>query len=303
MSLILTLIGRNLRVFWRDRLSLFFGLISPGVMFGMFVLFFRKVTAQLIAANINSNGYMQVTVDDVYPTCDAWMFASVTTLASFTGAIGMMTAFVDDRASGRFSDYLVAPIRRWRLGVAYVISTVIVSFVISGAMMMCVNLWAWARDTPIMSGTPLWQCLGAVLLSSLVFSSLNTVMMTLTPSVGSFNGYALVTGTSMGFLAFAFVPPVSLSDSVNNVIGSMPFAQSAALIREPAMSTALDPLLSKIPDGSARDSVHDMVMTALGSKLIVHGHTLTPTFITMVLITITVVLSAILIWRMSRVIR
>ncbi|MCL2470925.1 MAG: hypothetical protein FWF25_04205 [Propionibacteriaceae bacterium] len=302
MSLILTLIHRNLRVFWRDRLSLLFGLIAPVVLFGMFVLFFRKVTAQLIAASINNTGFGQVTVDDVYPTCDAWMFASVTTLACFTGAIGMLTAFVDDRASGRFSDYLVAPIRRWRLGVAYVASTVIVTFVISGTVMLLDNLWAWIKDSPMMSGTALLQCMGGVLLSSLVFSALNTVAMTFTPSVGSFNGYALVTGTSMGFLAFCYVPPASLSDAVNNVMGSLPFAQSAALIREPAMSVALNPLLANIPEGPTRDGVHDSVMTALGSRLVVHGHVLTPTFITWVILGITVLLSALLIWRMSRVI-
>ncbi|MCL2736658.1 MAG: ABC transporter permease [Propionibacteriaceae bacterium] len=299
MTSILTLLRRNLTLFWRDKLSLLFALVSPIVMFLLFFLFFRNMAADLVVATVGGG----ITRSDAYVVCDAWMFASVASLATFSSSLGMLTAFVEDRVTGRFSDYLVTPVQRWKVAVAYVLATVIASFVLSTILTAFGQAWAWFHDEPLMSFQQLVACMGAVLVSCLVFCSFNIFLATFTATQGAYSGYSVLMGTALGFLSFCYAPPTELSDRLVSILSVLPFAQAASIIRHPAMEPSLSNLLNRIPAGSLHDSAHDTIMHALGGQLSLNGQILgTPTMFG-ILLGLAVVLGALTSWRLGRVIR
>ncbi len=296
MGLALVLVRRNLRVFWRDRMTVFFSMLAPLVMFLLFVLFLRKQMAGIIA---DAAGALP---DDAYGLCDAWMFASVATMATLSTSLGMLTAFVEDRVTGRFSDYLVAPLRRWQLALGYVGAVLIVSFVVSLVIFVIGQLWAVLDGRPHLSFLEELWALGGILLACLVFSAFNTLMVTFTASQGSYGGYSIVMGTAMGFLSYCYVPPVGLSNGITSVLGVLPFAQAAAIIRQPSMQPAAEQLLSAVPAGEVRDRALSDLMRDIGANLSVNGHALSTGAMVGILLGLTLILSLASSWRMGRII-
>jgi multidrug/hemolysin transport system permease protein len=290
-------VRRNLRVFWRDKLSVFFSVMGPLILFILFTLFFRKGNANAILGVI-PNGVEA----DAYAMADEWLFASVTTFATFTSSLGLLNGFVDDRVSGRFSDYLVTPMRRWQLAVSYVLSTLIVSFIISVVFMAAGQGWAAVLDQPFLSWRQALACAGGIFMSCLVFSALNTLVVTFTTSTSSFGGYSIIMGTAMGFLSFCYVPPSGLGKTMNSVLSALPFAQGAALVRRPAMDPAIA-LVTNPLVGDLRDQAKDRLMNDLAAQLWVNDHLLSQWFMVAVLAGLTVVLALATSWRLGRVIR
>ena len=296
MTIISILIWRHLRVFWRDRLTVFFSFLAPVSLWGLFVLFLRKQYADVVQTAIPGSSHA-----DAYALVDAWVFASIVTLASFTGALGMLNSFVDDRMTGRFSDYLVTPVKRWQLGVSYVVVTVIVAFVISMMFLVSSQLWALGFGQATMSWAQVGTALWTTALACLIFSAFNIFIVTLLGSQGAFNGYAITMGTAIGFLAYCYVPPSGLSTPVNNVLGVLPFAETASLIRDPVMAPATDRILSMY-GGDVYDQARSAVQSDLGVTLTVSGHLMPEWLIVVILFALFVIFASLLPFRMGRII-
>ena len=297
MGIILILIRRHLRVFWRDRLTVFFTLLGPLALFVLFGLFLRKQTAQLIQQGVPGSSDA-----DAYGMCDAWVFASVVALSCFTGSLGMLMAFVDDRTSGRFSDYLVAPVKRTELAVSYVISTLIVSFVISVIFMVFSQVWALCFGSAMMSWKLDLECMAAIFLACFIFSALNTFIVTFLGSQGAMGGYSITMGSAMGFLAYCFVTPLGLATWVNNVLGLLPFAETASLIRHSLMKPATDQIITSLPTQDLQDQARDTLMNNLGVVLTVDGSKLSNWLVIGILLILAVIFGILASVRMGRVI-
>ncbi len=298
MNLVAVLVGRNLRAFWRDRMSVFFSMIAPVVFFALFFIFLRNQVADVIQSAVTGSER-----DDVLALCDAWLFASVATLASFTTSLGMLTALVEDRVTGRFSDYLVSPIRRWQLGLGYVLSVLIISTLITIIIFSLGQVWAGAHGQPVLAPMTLLLAWAGIGLACLVYSAFNTLMVTFTSTQGSYGGYSIVLGTAMGFISYCYVLPSGLSQIVNTVLSVMPFAQTASVIRKVAMQPAADRLMAIVPEGETRAQAKQALLENIGVNLLVDGHPLSVGTMVAILIGLTVVLSAAVSWRMGRIIR
>ena len=291
------LVRRHLRVFFRDRLTVFFSLLAPVSLWVLFVLFLRKQEANIVQTAIPGSSSA-----DAYGLIDAWVFASIVTLAAFTGPLGILNSFVNDRMTGRFSDYLVAPVKRWQLGLSYVISTVIVSFVISILFLICGQLWALGFGQATMSVAQVGKALWAIALACVVFSTFNTLIVTLLGSQGAFNGYSITMGSAMGFLAYCYVPPSGLSTPINNVLGVLPFAETAALIRNPMMAPATDRILDLLFAGDVQDQARSATQHDLGVTLTVNGSLMPAWFVVTILAALVIVFALLLPFRMGRII-
>ena len=288
---------RHLRVFWRDRLTVFFTLLGPLCVFVLFEVFLRKQTADLIQEGVPGS-----VSADAYGMCDAWVFASVVALSCFTGSLGMLMAFVDDRTTGRFSDYLVAPVKRVQLAVSYVIATVIVSFVISLIFMVFSQVWAVCFSDALMSWNQYLKCAAAIFLACFIYSAMNTFIVTFLGSQGAMGGYSITMGVSMGFLSYCFVTPVGLATWVNNVLGVLPFAQTASLIRVSLMKPATDQIISPLPTPDIQEQARTGLANSLGVTLTVDGNTLSNWLCIVVLLVLAVIFGILVSFRMDRVI-
>ncbi|MFZ4841049.1 ABC transporter permease [Mycetocola saprophilus] len=268
MTTIWTLTLRNLRLFFRDRMRVFFSLLSALILVALYVFFLgnqitSSVTAQLPGAP----------AEDVDRFIRAWVFAGVIMITSLTASLGAMAVFVDDRVARRFDDFLVAPPRRGHLTLGYLLAAFLVAAVIS------LLLLAAAQITLAISGGgmtlgELATAAGITLLCCLVFAALSALAASFIASTGAFAALSTIVGTGVGFLAGAYVPLGTLPAGVAKVLTLLPFAQAASLVRGPLTAGPLDALDSAQPGAgeslATYFGVHAMVGdTELGAPLLI----------------------------------
>ncbi|MDR1387798.1 MAG: ABC transporter permease [Propionibacteriaceae bacterium] len=298
MGPIAVLFRRHLRVFLRDRLMVVISVMTPFVLFVLFLVFFRDLMTDRIYETA-----VGLDRDRAVYMSDAWLFAGVVSLACFTSSLGMLASFVEDRVSHRFNEYLVSPVRRWHLAVSYVLSSFTVCVAVAWVALALAPLWTWLSDQPMMSGRQFLAALGGSALACLTFSAFNVCVVTCLSSQGSFSGYTIGLGVASGFLSFCYVPPQFLTESVNNVVSSLPFAHAAVLVRQPVMAPALDRLVEDLPDPGPRASVRQLLMNHTAIQIEVDGQTLGTGTIVAILFGLAVVLMGLASYRMNRVIR
>jgi multidrug/hemolysin transport system permease protein len=129
VSIILDITGRNLRLYFRDRLGVFFSLLAAIILFLLYTLFLGNLQTQGL-----ESAFPDAPDGAVKSFVDSWMFAGIVGITAVTTGLGAFSTFVEDSASGRFRDFLVSPISRGQLVLGYLLS----SFVIALTMTMVV---------------------------------------------------------------------------------------------------------------------------------------------------------------------
>jgi len=292
MRAISILTGRNLRLFFRDRAGVFFSLLSALILIALYALFLGNLQVDNLTER-----FPNAESGDIHWFVNAWMFAGITMITTLTTALAALAVFVDDRASGRFSDFLVSPIRRVELILGYLLSSFVISLAMTLAILIVGQVYLLTQGDSMMTASEAGETLGYVALSSLAFAALSSFVVTFLRSSGAFAALSTVVGTVIGFLAGAYIPVGTLPDGIVNVMNALPFAQSAMLIREPMTAQALSALAGD--EGPAVDAVK----TFYGISASVGDFEVTPGFAVGVLVAVFVVFVALGARQLARRIR
>ena len=292
MRTIALLTGRNLRIFFRDRSGVFFSLLSALLLFGLYALFLGNLQVTSLTKQLPS-----AHPDDIQWFVNVWVFAGITMITTVTTGLASLGVFVDDRGSGRFSDFVVAPLRRWQLIVGYVVSSFIVSMIMTLIVVLAGQLYLLTQGNDLLPAAQLAQLIGYIVLSSAAFAALSSFVATFLKSTGAFAALSTVTGTLIGFLAGAYIPAGALPTGVVNIMNSLPFSQSAMLIRRPYTSNALDAIIG----GQTQTS--DAIQEFYGITAQVGNTEITASIAITILLLVFLMFTALGTWQLSRRIR
>jgi multidrug/hemolysin transport system permease protein len=291
VSALLLVVRRNLTVYFRDRMGVFFALLSALILIGLYALFLGQLQVDALTAR-----FPQATEQEVRGFVFSWVFSGIVMITSLTTSLSAISAFVDDRASGRFSDFLVSPVRRGTLVLGYLLSSFAVSVLITLVVLVVGELFLLTQGLPLMTIGQLAACVGWILLSAAAFAALSSFAVSFLRSSGAFAALSTIVGTVVGFLAGAYIPPGTLPDAAVRIISALPFAQSAMLIREQFCAEPLDALTS---NQQALDAVRDFY----GVRLTVGDLTITDPLAAGELALVLILFTALAVWRLRRGIR
>lgn len=245
MRAIAVLTGRNLILFFRDRAGVFFSLLSVLILIALYALFLGNLQVDNLVER-----FPNADAADIHWFVGAWVLAGITMITTLTTALASLSVFVDDRASGRFVDILISPIRRGELIAGYLLSSFVISVTMSALVVVVGQVYLLSQGGGMMPWGRIAETLGYVVLSSAAFSALSSFAVTFLRSSAAFSTLSTVVGTIIGFLAGAYIPVGTFPDAVRDVINALPFAQAAMLIRGPMTAEAL----AALTDGHAEAS-------------------------------------------------
>jgi len=246
MSTVLAITGRNLRLYFRDPLNVFFSLLGALIVFALYALFLGNIQTQSIAATAPG-----ADPDLVRGFVDAWMFGGIVALSTMSTTLGALSVFVDDSASGRFRDFLVAPIRRGQLVLGYLLGAFVIGLIMSVIVLAVSIVYLWLVSGIVLSVPQVAASLGWVALSSAGFAALWAFIVSFLRTTGSFAAVSTVVGTVAGFVAGAYIAVGLFPAAVRDTVSALPFAQSAMLLRIEFASEPLAALVGGSPEAIA----------------------------------------------------
>ncbi|MBO4616967.1 MAG: ABC transporter permease [Lachnospiraceae bacterium] len=244
------LLQRNLRLYFRDHISVFFSLLAVLIVLVLYILFLADLSINMVSNQMNN----MVDRESISYLINSWILAGLLSITSVTSTIGGLAAMVRDREYKLIADFKSAPIRRY----VYVTSMISSAFII-GTIISLISLAIYGAYISITTayGFTFIQYVKAVLVIMLS-SAMNACLMGLIVSFfktgNAFSGLSLMVGSTIGFLNGLYVPMGSLPSKVQTVVKCLPFGHVASVLRKIIMKESLDMCES----GAGADAVNGL---------------------------------------------
>lgn len=279
--MIIGLIKRNLKLYFRDRTSVFFSMLGVIIIIMLYLFFLGNMMTESALRSINGivndpNSSPQ-TVQflealDVRYFMNSWIMAGVITVATITTTLGAYGVIVTDKSSKVLNDFKVSPIKRSVLVLSYVISAFFVGVIMSCFALVFAEGYIFIAGGEIMSFAALLKTLGVIFLSVLMSSSVIFLIIAFVKTPNAFGAISTVFGSIIGFLMGVYIPMGNLPSGVQTVIKFFPFAHPAVLMRQVMQGDVID--LNLLPKDDPNDLMRFMgtYLSYNGTILPVWGH-------------------------------
>lgn len=279
-----------MQVFFRDKGAVFFSLLSPLI---IFLLFFLFLDASQLASLKES--LPQIDESKLSIFLNSWVYAGIVMTTTITTGLAALGVFVADRESGRFTDFSVSPVPRWKVVVSYLLATVSIATIITTIVYIVAQVHLTMQGAPLPTFETVIQIIGLYLLIAFSFAALSSLVITFIKSNAAFTSLSVIVGTGIGFMAGIYVPLGIMSTEIANALNALPFAQAAALLREPFVAVPLE----RIGEGQPASVVEKLTET-YGLQVVIDGHVLATSTIVLTLSIIGIVALLLATMQISR---
>lgn len=243
------LIMRHIKLFFKDKASVFFSLLSVFIIITLYLLF--------LSENIISN---LPPFEDQKTFAFLWMFSGVLAVTTATASLGALGKYIEDQVNKKNEDLLITKISRRTLAYSYIFYSFIIGFLFTSLLFIGGFLYTWiAFDLILPLSAPLVLILAmSTLMHTLIFYLITSSLKTMS----AFSGFSTLVGTLIGFLAGIYVPIGVLPSYLQKVMILFPTTQVTTLLRNILMNDVLAPIKELVPTSSYQE-----IIKTLGVRL------------------------------------
>ena len=220
----LALLKRNFLLYFRNRSGVFFSLLGALISFILYIIFLQKNLTDAWNQLPNSG-----------PLLNNWLMSGTLAVTGITTSLAALTQLVKDREHQVDKDLYLSNHGKWRLPFSYLASAIIISFAMQ--VLMYVLMCSYFREVPKLYILP--ELLLIMMLSSLLSSLVNAILVYFFQSVDSLGKFSTIVGTASGFLVGTYVPLGVLPDFAQLLMKCTPATYIAALYRQVLMKETL----------------------------------------------------------------
>ena len=221
----LALLKRNFILYFRNRSGVFFSLLGALISFLLYIIFLQK--------NLTDTWSQ---LPDNTKLLNNWLTGGTLAVTGITTSFTALTQMVQDRENQVDQDLFLTDLGSWGLQVSYLISSIIISFVMQVFMFAVMSLYF--KESPVISHLP--EITLIMRLSSLLSIVVNILLIYLFQSVDSLGKLATIVGTASGFLVGTYVPIGVLPDFAQIIMKCTPATYIASLYRQILMKEPLE---------------------------------------------------------------
>lgn len=225
----LALLKRNFILYFRNRSGVFFSLLGALISFLLYIIFLQK--------NL-TDAWPQL--PDNTKLLNNWLMGGTLAVTGITTSFTALTQMVQDRENQVDQDLFLTDLGSWGLQVSYLISSIIISFVMQVFMFAVMSLYF--KESPVISHLP--EITLIMLLSSLLSSVVNILLIYRFQSVDSLGKLATIVGTASGFLVGTYIPIGVLPEFAQFFMKCTPATYIASLYRQVLMKEWLETAFS-----------------------------------------------------------
>jgi len=232
MSVLLTLIKRNTKLFFKDKGMFFTSLVTPGILLVLYATFLGNVYHDSFVSGLPQG---LVVADGLIDSLVAGqLVSSIFSVSCVTVAFCSNFLMVQDRANGTVKDLRISPVKSATLSISYYISSLISTLLICViAAAFCLGYVAWVGWYMSVSDVA-FMMLDIVLLV-LFGTALSSVINFFLSTQGQISAVGTIISAGYGFICGAYMPVSSFSDGLQKVVGFLPGTYGTSLLRNHAL--------------------------------------------------------------------
>ena len=279
------LAARNLKIFFRQKSTVFFSLLGVFVIIGLYVLFLGDVWINYIPKGL-------LGADNLMKN---WIIAGIVSVASVTTTMGAFGIMVEDRVRKNSKDFFSAPIKRSKIVGGYILSAFVVGIIMSSITLVIGELYIAVSGGTILSAVSILKFFGVMIISVMSSSSMVFFLVSFFSSMSAFTTASTILGTLIGFLTGIYLPIGTLPEAVQWIVKLFPVSHAGALMRQIMLKESVAVSFAGVPE-----SYVSGFKKMMGVNYSYGEYTATATAHIIVLISVAFVFFALALWNVSR---
>lgn len=241
MKMYMGLTRRNLLVYFKDKQSIVFSLLTSMIVFALYMLFLKSTFVSAIDGVLSGVPLLKEKID----AADLEMLSSIILLAGIVGSAMITVPYnclqtvVNDKENNVDRDILATPVKRWQIVLSYFsasgLSAIIMNGIIltTGLVILSINgdLHMGASDFALVYTVVALGCLSSTALFMMIVPFFKT-----SSACGAFFG---ILSAVSGFVIGAYIPISQFSDRVQTVCNIFPASHITILLRSALLNGVL----------------------------------------------------------------
>ena len=238
----LGLTKRNLLLFFKDKQSILFSLLTSMIVFALYLLFLKDTFVNAMDSAINQFPGLSSLIDKN----DKDMFANLILLTGILGSAmitvpyNCLITLVKDRENKVDYDILATPLKRGQIIFSYFISAALASVILT-SIILAIGLGVIGMQGNIYLGIgDIVKAFGVVALGSISATSIFMIVVLFFKSVSASGAFFGMLSAASGFIIGAYIPISQFSEAVQTVCNIFPASQITIVLRNVLINGLLE---------------------------------------------------------------
>lgn len=241
---------RNIRIYLRDKGAVFFSLLSMLIVIALMLFFLGDMHIQEIVEMLSVIPGRDSATDETNATVLVlqWIAAGIVCTNAVTVTMAVYSTMIKDRTEGRLNSIYTAPISRFTISAAYILSAWICSVIICLFTLAISEIYCIMQGGEPYSLTAHLALLGAIMANSFTYAAVMYLVAVLAKTEGAWSGLGTVIGTLVGFVGGIYLPIGNYSEGIAAGIKCLPVIYGAKIYRNIMTADAEAALFAGVPD-------------------------------------------------------
>lgn len=238
----LGLTKRNLLLFFKDKQSILFSLLTSMIVLALYLLFLKDTFVSAMDSAINQFPGLSSLIDKN----DKDMFANLILLTGILGSAmitvpyNCLITLVKDRENKVDYDILATPLKRGQIILSYFVSAAFSSVILTG-IILSVGLTTICMHGDVYLGTiDILKAFGVVALGSISATSIFMIVVLFLKSVSASGAFFGLLSAVSGFIIGAYIPISQFSEAIQTVCNIFPASQITIVLRNVLINGLLE---------------------------------------------------------------
>lgn len=240
MHTLIILVSRNIKIYLRDRLSVFFSFLSALIIILLYALFLRTNLVSSVSQSVGAAKYASWLVD-------SWLMAGIIVVNSITVSLGVLGLMISDQTGNRLRSFLIAPVSRGIIVSGYLVAAWIIGSVLTILTFIVGEIYVKLNGGELLSILGMLQVIGLIVLNVFSSTSITFCATALMKTEGAFQTFSTIIGTVLGFITGIYVPIGVLSESIQSFTKLLPATYGVALTRQVFMHEPINRMFAGAP--------------------------------------------------------
>ncbi|KYG91357.1 transporter [[Bacillus] sp. KCTC 13219] len=281
MEALLSLVGRNNKVFRRDKAAVFFSLLSVIIVIGLYALFLQKTQIDSLQQTTEATPELITMVNE-------WFVAGLLSIIAISSTLAAFGIAIKDVESKATADFLTAPVSRATIQMSYVLNAFIIGLFFTFIAFIICEMFIVVAGGTLLSISSFLKVSGLLILSVLLASIMNFFFVLFINTQNSFAALGTIIGTLIGFLCGVYVPIGALPSFAQNIIMYFPVSHTTLLLRNAFMENSLIKVFAEAPTEAI-----EQYKLIYGVSYELHGTVLNQSTSYMIIIFTTIILTGV----------
>lgn len=250
MREIYCLLKRNILLYIRDYVSVFFSVLSMLIVLALMVIFLGEMNSDNVVDALAQLGGVRDTVTDEKNAAyliQMWTLAGILEVNAVTITLTVMGAMVQDEAKNRLASFYTAPVKRIKIALGYILSSWMIGTGMCVLTLALGEIYMALCHHPLLTAADFAGLFGMIVLNTFVYASLSYLLALFIHSESAWSSIFTIVGTLVGFVGAIYLPMSMLPDGVGKVLKCLPVLHGAAMMRKICTNDAVSRTFAGLP--------------------------------------------------------